>query len=370
MNINRHNYEEFFLLYLDNELCSEDRCRVELFVQENPDLRQELDILLQSRLIPDEAVIFQNKKELMKDEDSLFINLDNYSEWLLLYTDNELSASQKLAVVNFVSQHPVVKKELDILLQTKLQAEENIVFPNKELLYRTATIDDKERKPIIAIKWWRVAVAAALFLALGSTAFWMFNKKPENSTTIAAGDKHPAKPATNPIIKQPVNKPIQPGVANNGNDQKNETIKANEEAVVVKKSPALIKDIQREQEENVLAETNKNKLPQPTNNPNVDPKTEQNNPIAKMDLPELPSLTNPKQIKSIPVVTLANPQPLDIRTASMTAENDVIDASQSAKKNKLRGVFRKITRTFEKTTNINATNEDNRLLLGGLAIQL
>jgi hypothetical protein len=40
------------------------------------------------------------------------------------------------------------------------------------------------------------------------------------------------------------------------------------------------------------------------------------------------------------------------------------------KKNKLRGLLRKVTRTFEKNTQVNATDENDRLLIGGLALKL
>ena len=53
MNINHHNYEEYFILYMDNELGSDARRMVEAFVQQHPELKGELDLLLQYKLVPD-----------------------------------------------------------------------------------------------------------------------------------------------------------------------------------------------------------------------------------------------------------------------------------------------------------------------------
>src|SRR5688500_3588909 len=103
MNINRHNYEEYFILYMDNELSSDGRREVELFVKENPDLQEELNLLMQTQLIPDNSFVFAGKEQLLKDPGTISINTNNYEEWLLSYTDNELSAEQKIAVEKFIA---------------------------------------------------------------------------------------------------------------------------------------------------------------------------------------------------------------------------------------------------------------------------
>ena len=52
MNINRHNYESYFLLYVDNELSVQEIDALNLFIEDNADLKNELEILQQSILKP------------------------------------------------------------------------------------------------------------------------------------------------------------------------------------------------------------------------------------------------------------------------------------------------------------------------------
>ena len=77
--ITRYNYEEYFLLYVDNELSAAERKAVEEFVQQNPDLGDDLNMLQQSVLKPENNIRFENKELLLKqtEEDNL-INLTNY----------------------------------------------------------------------------------------------------------------------------------------------------------------------------------------------------------------------------------------------------------------------------------------------------
>ncbi|HQV55954.1 MAG TPA: hypothetical protein PLX17_10585, partial [Chitinophagaceae bacterium] len=106
-----------------------------------------------------------------------------------------------------------------------------------------------------------------------------------------------------------------------------------------------------------------NNLPQPISNPNFSKNDAANNAIANVNIP--------KEIKKVealtnPVVTTKSTQPSNYSNASFIEE----ESQQNEKKNKLRGFFRKITRTLEKRTNIDATDDDGKLLIAGLAIKL
>lgn len=150
MNINRHNYEEFFLLYVDKELSAAERKTVEVFVQENPDLQVELLALQQTVLKADDEVL--EKKDWLYMEDGVSALQEN----LLLYADDELSAADIKTVEALLATDKAAATEWNILRQTKLQPETSVVFEDKNSLYRT------EGGRVVGIKWWRVAAAAVL----------------------------------------------------------------------------------------------------------------------------------------------------------------------------------------------------------------
>lgn len=84
MEINRHNYETYFLLYVDNELPASERTAVELFVQENPDLAPELT-LLGGTILPQEFTSFEHKSDLLRKDE-----VSAWQEKMLLQLDAEL----------------------------------------------------------------------------------------------------------------------------------------------------------------------------------------------------------------------------------------------------------------------------------------
>ena len=376
MKLNRHNYEEYFILYLDNELGSEDRREVEAFASENPDLKAELDILLQSKASPDTDIIFDNK-ELLMAHDSSAISMNNYEEWLISYIDNELTEQETKDVERFVAAHPSVKKELELFQKTKLQPEA-VAFPGIESLYRK-----EEKAKVIAISWRRIAVAAALLIGISTTAIVLLNKQPGVGKIDTVHTEPVTKPSTAPKINNET--PANEQVATNTDEKKIESLQnnpINHLEVVIKKNNIAPKEkpeqsIIEKQEEPQIAQNDKNNkptnnLPSPVNNPNVMPReTTGSTPDFADNSGNKGTLTN--QEKKI-VTTDPPPSSNDKEHQSgikIDPDPDLGFASNDGKKNKLRGFFRKVTRTLEKRTNIKATDDDDdHLLIAGLSIKL
>src|SRR4051812_3284477 len=116
--INRNNYEEFFLLYVDDELNTEEKIAVENFIKQHADLAVELEMLMQVKFSA-ETIAFADKEGLLRTEGNS-INEANYQEYFLLYIDNELSAAKRAEVEMYVLQHPKLQDEFTTLKQTVL----------------------------------------------------------------------------------------------------------------------------------------------------------------------------------------------------------------------------------------------------------
>ena len=368
MKIDRHNYEEYFILYMDNELGSDDRRGVEAFVLQHPDLKEELDLLLQYKLLPDTEILFPGKEDLIKVNGETPITLTNYEEWLVLYIDNELKGGQRKAIEKFMADNPSVEKELALLQRSKLQPEQ-IIFAGKEFLYRK-----EEKVRAVPVRWWRIAAAAVLLLGIGLTTAIVVNKRSSGEEPIvkAAGTEkktNPENPVITPVKKE--NTAInETAVADNAGKVFTPAVKQDNKNTVVKNNHPVVKDkipvnipSPVKKEEPVITDNNRpsNNLPQPLHNPNFNKNNVSDDAVAK-NTPSI-EISNPKESLITAPVTNVIP-------ASYTNNNN--DASQleeGGKNKKNRGFLRKLTRTFEKRTNMTATDDD-RLLVGGLAFKL
>src|SRR5690242_942664 len=90
------------------------------------------------------------------------INLNNYEEYLLNYVDGELPAAEVRELLQFLQDHPELQEELKLLQATKLEPEAELVFGDKQPLYR----QEEGAKVIPLHRGWWLSAAAAVILAL------------------------------------------------------------------------------------------------------------------------------------------------------------------------------------------------------------
>jgi cytoskeletal protein RodZ len=181
MNINRNNYEEYFLLYADNELSKAERKMVEIFVKENPEFREDFCMIKLTINIPDDEIRLEDKSFLFKNESSFFINKTNYEEGFVQYHDKELSEKSKLETESFLAQYPELKSEFELIGKAKLSPDTSIVYPGKQELYRK----EKSGK-VITFMWWRYA-AAAVLIGFGIWVAAPYFNNPASNHPVGAG---------------------------------------------------------------------------------------------------------------------------------------------------------------------------------------
>ena len=64
--VNMENYEEYMLLYADGELNAAEEKALLAFVEEYPQLKEELKLYAAAKVMPDTTQVFEGKEQLMK----------------------------------------------------------------------------------------------------------------------------------------------------------------------------------------------------------------------------------------------------------------------------------------------------------------
>ena len=384
MKINRYNYEEFFILYMDNELLPEDRLAVEAFIQQHPDLKEELELLQQFKLSPDTDAIYAGKEELMKADGETPLTESNVQEWMVLAVDGELNDTQIARLQSFLQSAPELQKEFALLQMTKIPAEE-IVFADKSSLYR-------HEEKVRVIPWRRIAAAVILLVAGLGTYTFVTRKKgaevlpvagtnkgvkpgklnPETSNPESVKEQENAIADNNQQIVQPVN--TDNPNTNSTSNQVNPSIRPDKKI----KTDLVVSPVKKDQPiqvaykaetpvpEKELAVVHDNNLPKPEYNQsvirNMDP--QQHNAASSNVAALQADKLNPEAALT---VTKTNPAAL---YSGGNENNNTVAASEpeGSKGGKLRGFIRKVGRTFEKRTNISSSDE-SRLLIAGLSFK-
>jgi hypothetical protein len=358
MDITRHNYEEYFILYVDNELNAAERHAVEAFVQQNPDLEEELIMLQQSVLRPDEKLVFARKENLLKDTTSQgLVNENNYEQYFVLYGDDELTNKEKDLVEQFVYKYPQYQVEFELIQQARLFPDQSLGFPDKAYLYRTEEDDHK----VVPFAWWRIAAAAIFLIAVGSLGLYIVtsdNKQtdgiPVVKTTAPDSNNTVAQNKNEVKDQQPVVKTVEPKMAD-------------EQVVRVSEQTA------QSATASVKTEKKSNNTSNISKQVSVTPKSGQQ-VIAKAPVPEINDSHLTAKSVDVAVASHATVKPITVENISSKAapvttaiavampeetnEDKTYVLNTSVNKTPLRGFFRKVSRVVDKATS--SDTDENR----------
>jgi hypothetical protein len=342
------NYEEYFLLYADSELTTAEKDSVHNFVLAYPQLQQELDLILHTKL-PAEEITFENKEELLA-HNMKSIAVD---ETLLLYIDNELNEGERRAVEQKLKEDALYQLQYKLLLKTKPASPDEIIYPYKKELYRY------EEKKWFSTYWMHIAAAVVILLGMG---IFLFTYQPKPAVSVADGSQK-----VQPVKKLPVAVETKTDVAVETKTTKEVT-------------PTIVKTGETDDVPNVVRNLKKKSQPHQIKKEIVAPsiEDEQENvavnevkePEQKIIINRNPDVASQQTInnKTVtpPLVVSLNNQ----TTSPVTAVQTDVVKIDNEKKSSLKGFLRKATRFIERRTNITTTNENNELLIGAVSLKL
>ncbi|MCW8896543.1 MAG: hypothetical protein OQJ96_03950 [Flavobacteriales bacterium] len=147
-NINRHNYEAFLLDYLEQNLSPNMVAELMVFLEQHPDLKQELDELQAFEVLEPNSVLFDNKATLKKEA------LDN----LMIAEIEGINTSQETKTLKHILKaDKTAKNDFKLFQQTKLKSKK-VIFKDKEALKKEAVI--------IPLRWFKNAAAAVIIMTI------------------------------------------------------------------------------------------------------------------------------------------------------------------------------------------------------------
>lgn len=184
MQINQHNYEELFLMYVDNELSVQEREMVENFVIQHPELAGELELLKQTVLNIEEPISFAGKEKLIRRPELT-------EEDLLIYLDGEAGSALADTIEQAAKNNDALKLELETLRKLYVKADLSVQYPAKEKLYK--------RGAVRSMDWRKLAIAASLLLCVST---WLVLNQSEQEEQ----DERPVA-----FIPPTVSQPAKPG---------------------------------------------------------------------------------------------------------------------------------------------------------------
>lgn len=201
MKITRDSYEPFFLDYLEGNLEESMIDAFLDFLEENPDLKDELSLFKQVKLFGEPAE-YTGKEHLYKsvaDEKAAF---EIKSVALM---EGDLKGEERQMFEQTLASDYELKKEYGLMAETRLVANTDIKYSHKKKLY-------KKSGTLIWLNWPRVLVGAAALVLI----FWgiqsLFQPGSQTGEFTSSPEIALVKPLAEPVEKkvESTNKILEP----------------------------------------------------------------------------------------------------------------------------------------------------------------
>ncbi len=180
MNINRENYEVFFLDYHEGAISEEAKLQLIAFLELNPDLKEEFYSFENISFAEDTpAITFDLKESLKKENTSTLITEHNYHEFFIAAAEGDLLPSQQKQLEIFLSDHINLFNEYQLYKKLKLAPDYTVVYDKKASLKHLSVFS----LPISRKVMYQTASIAASLLLLASVSVYYY----QNSNKIDAG---------------------------------------------------------------------------------------------------------------------------------------------------------------------------------------
>jgi len=161
MKITRDNYEVYFIDFLDDKLSPEDMKTLISFLEQNPDLAQELDGMSTCILEPQNH-FFINKEEIKKTDSIQSETFNEFDYLCIAELEEDITRKEKLHLENLLKEDINKHKQQKLFLKTKLKPNKDIIFKNKSIIKRIPLLHIRESSFRIAL-----SIAAGFAMIVG-----------------------------------------------------------------------------------------------------------------------------------------------------------------------------------------------------------
>lgn len=137
MAIDKSNYEEYIIDYLDNNLGPVETAELLIYLENHPEINQEFEILNGMKVNPTNEKL--DLKELLyqpSDTDATLLNNENYAYYFIAASEGDLSEKGLRKVQEFLHERPSYANEFRLFNLAKVKPAKNIKFPHPSILKR------------------------------------------------------------------------------------------------------------------------------------------------------------------------------------------------------------------------------------------